>query len=57
MHACMQAAVNVVFTQIHAKIGINMSGERAIASMIKEFKQLDEGVMPGNMVVIPLKPN
>ena len=37
-HAYMHAVVNAVFIQIHAKIGIKLFGERAIAAMIKEFK-------------------
>ena len=35
MHAYMQAAVNVIFTQMHAKKGIKIFGERGIAAMIK----------------------
>ena len=56
-HAYMQAAVNVVFTQIHENKGINMFGERAIAETIKELKKLDEELMPVKTVVIPLKPD
>ena len=53
-HANMQLAVNVVFTQIHAKKGITVFSERGIVVMIKEFRQLDEGAIPGKPVVFPL---
>ena len=39
-HAYMQAGVNVMFMQMHAKKGIKMFFERYIVAMIKEFKQL-----------------
>ena len=56
-HAYMQAVFNVIFTHIHAKKGIKLFGERAIAEMINKFKQLYEGEIPGKLVVIPLNPN
>ena len=52
----MQAAVNGMFNQIHAKKVINLFCESIIVTMIKELKQLDEGAMPGNPVFIPLNP-
>ena len=55
-HAYIQAAVNVMNTQMHEKKGINKFGERAMAEMIKELKKLYEREMPVNLVVIPLKP-
>ena len=42
-HVYMQTVVNLVFTQINAKKGIKLFGERVVATMIKEFKQLHEG--------------
>ena len=56
-HAYIQAAVNVMNTQMHEKKGINKFGERAMAEMIKEFKRLYEADMPVNLVVIPLNPD
>ena len=44
-HAYMQAAVNVMFTYMNAKKGINIFYERCISAMIKQFKLLDEGEM------------
>ena len=46
--------MNVLFTKMYAKKGINLFGERDTAEIIKELKQLYEGEMPGNPVVIPL---
>ncbi len=40
-----------------AKKKINKFGERAIAAMIKEFKQIHEGPMPGKPVVRPVDPH
>ena len=50
----MQAAVTVFFTHMNENKGIKFFSQRAIAAMIKEFKKLYEGVMPGNLVVITL---
>ena len=49
----MQAAANVIFTNMYAKKGIKLFGEKAISAMIKKFKQLYEGAMSVNLVVIP----
>ena len=43
----IKAAVNVMFTQMQSKQGFKLFGERAVAAMIKELKQLEEGPMPG----------
>ena len=50
-------AVNVMFTQMSAKEGIKHFGERAVAAIFKELKQLDEGAMPGKPVVQPIDIN
>ena len=34
-----------------------MFGERAVAEMIKKFKKLDEGVITGKPMVVPLNPD
>ena len=52
----MSVAANFLFTQvlehaqISAKAGIKRFGERAVAAMISEYKQLNSGVMPGKPV-------
>ena len=46
-----------MITQIYAKKWIKLFGEIAIAKMIKEFKKLDEGVIPGKLVVITSNPD
>jgi len=50
-------ATGVLFTQMSAKKGIKKIGGRAIAAMIKEFKQIHEGPMPGKPVVRPVDPH
>ena len=39
----IKAAVNVMFTQMQATRGFKLFGERAVAAMIKELKQSEEG--------------
>ena len=57
----LQSAMNVMFTQIEdefaqipAHEGIKKYGEQAVAAMIKEFEQLDNGAIPGKRVVSPI---
>ena len=46
-------ACEVVFTQMTAKKGFKQFGTKAVAAMIKEFTQLNEGAVPGKPVVEP----
>ena len=46
----------VIFTQMKAKKGIKLFRERLITAMFKEYKQLDDGPMPGKPVVAPFNP-
>ena len=46
-----------MFNQIHATKGIKLFGERSIAAMMKEFKQLYEGAIPGESLVVQLNPD
>ena len=39
-----------------AQKGFKIFGERAVAAIIKEFKQLNEGAMPGKPVIGPIDP-
>ena len=43
-----------MFTQISANRGIKLFGERALAAIFKELKQLNDGVLPGNPVIVPI---
>ena len=43
----IKSAVNVMSTQMQATQGFRLFGERAVAAMIKELKQLEEGPVPG----------
>ena len=49
-----EKALHVMFTQISTHKGIELFGERAIAAMMKELKQLNDGVIPGNLVIQPI---
>lgn len=52
----MHRAMHVLLTQMHASRGIKLFGERAVAALIKEFKQLVDGAMEGKPVVAPIEP-
>jgi len=49
----MDIPYKVMFTRMSAKAGIWKFGKTTITAMFKEFKQLDEGAKPGNLVVTP----
>ena len=49
-----EKAVRVMFTLISAHKGIKLFGEKAITAMMKELKQLNDGVIPGNPVIEPI---
>ena len=53
----MKLACNVIFTQITVKRGFKQYGAKAVAAMIKEFTQLNEGAVPGKPVVVPTDSN
>ena len=53
-HTYMQMATDVIFTQMSAREGIKKHGQAAIAAMIKEFTQLNDGAVPGKPVVKPI---
>ena len=46
--------VNMLFTQVSVKEGIKRWGEEAIAAIMKELKQLNDGAMPGQPVIEPV---
>ena len=45
-----------MFTQMHVKKGIAKHGEKAIAVLFKELKQLNDGAIAGKPVVVPVDP-
>ena len=47
-------AIGILLTQMSATEGIKKHGEKTIAVLIKEFKQLDTGPMKGKHVVEPI---
>ena len=46
----MTIATDVMFAQISAKAGIKRFREKAVATIFKEFKQLNNGTMLGKLV-------
>ena len=50
----LQRANRVMFTQMQAKEIIKRFGERAVAVLIKEFKQLNDGDIPVKPVFFPI---
>ena len=59
----MSVAANYLFaqvnehTQMSAKAGIKKFGDKAIAAMLSEYKQLNTGAMPGKPVFGTINPN
>ena len=51
VHNYLKISSEVMFVQMSAKKGIKQFGERAVAAMIKEYRQIDNGPMPGKPVV------
>ena len=50
----LKTAVDVCFASMYASKGIRKHGERAVAMIIKELKQLNYGAVPNKPVVIPI---
>ena len=53
----MHRAMHVLLTQMTASKGIELFSERAVAALIKEFKQLVDGAMEGKPVIAPIDPS
>ena len=53
----LRKAIHVLQTQMSANKGIKRFGQRAVAAMIKELKQLNYGAMDGKPVVDPIDPD
>lgn len=54
----MNKALGIILAhQMSAKKGITKFGERAVAALVKEFTQLDQGAFPGKPVVEPVEAN
>ena len=50
-------ACKVMFVQMSARKGIKMFGEEAVAALMKEYSQLDQGAMKGKPVICPINPD
>ena len=53
----MAIATKCLFTQMQATTGFKLFGEKAIAAMFKELKQLEHGPMPGKQVLREIDPD
>ena len=53
----LNIAVNTCFASMHASAGIQKHGEKSVAMIIKELKQLNDGAVPNKPVVIPINPD
>ena len=53
----MKTEISVMFTQMQAKVGFKIFREKAVATMIKELKQLKNGLMPGKQVIQEVYPD
>ena len=49
-----EKALNVMFTQMSVKQGIKMFGQKAIAAIFEDLKQLNDGVLLGKPVIVPI---
>ena len=47
-------AVHVMFTQMSTQKGMKLFGEKAVAAIFKELKQLSDSVVPGKPVFEPM---
>ena len=53
----MNTAMNAIFTQVQATLGFKLFGEKAVADMIKELKQLEHGLITRKRVVEGICPD
>ena len=53
-HTYMQLVTDIIFTQMSANKGFKKYEQLAIAAIIKEFTQLNNGTVPGKPVVRPV---
>ena len=53
----IRKTIHVLLTQVSAVKGFKMFGERAVAAMVKELKQLNDGAMTGKPFVVPQDPD
>ena len=47
-------ALGVMFTQMSANRGIKLFCEKTVAVIFKQLKQLNDGVLPSNPVIVPI---
>ena len=49
--------MGIILTQMSANEGFRRFGQRAVAAMIKELKQLNDGAMDGKPAVCTIDPD
>ena len=52
----MKVATDIMFMQMSAKSGIKKFVEKAVTTMVKEYRHMDKGPMEENPVVTPIDP-
>ena len=57
VYTYLSLSQKVIFTQMNAKKGVKIFGERAIADIFKEYKHVDDGLMPSKPVVAHFYPD
>ena len=53
----MRMATNFVFTHMQDTTGFNLFGQKVVAEMFKELKQLEQVLMPEKLVLHVLDPD
>ena len=53
-YSLYQASVNTVVTQMFATQGIKKHREKAMATILKELKQLNDGIIPNKTIIEPI---
>ena len=54
---CMHLACDMFLTQMTERNGFKQYGAKAVDAMVKEFTQLNEGVVHGKPVLVPTNSN
>ena len=57
MQGMMQRAVGILFASMSFNKGLKKHGDVALANLLKELTQLDQGAVPGKPVCIPICPS
>ena len=53
----MKVSTGVMFTNISSKAGIKKFVEKAVKTMVKEYRQIGKSLVEGKTVVTPIDPD